>query len=117
MTRTVLIAALLLVLAACGKKDSGQGNQALSDDDFTRSAIVANDVTAIDAATGDSANMAADISPDALLGNGEGSGDETATTPSRSETRSRRAARTERADPSDDTPADSGPAETTTTNG
>ena len=90
MTRTCLIALAALTLAACGKDRPADGNQAFSDEDFTQSAIVANDVTAIDAATGDAANMAADLPPEAELGNATGDEAETAAPAGRNETRTRR---------------------------
>jgi hypothetical protein len=93
MIRTCLIALAALGVAACNKEQPAQGNQAFSDDDFTQSAIVANDVTAIDAATGDAANMAADLPPEDVLGNEGEKENGTATNfTGRSEPRSRRPA-------------------------
>ena len=58
--RALLIPALALVLAACGKGDQADSNQNIGDS-LTADNIVSNDVTAIDAVTGDAANMAADV--------------------------------------------------------
>ena len=60
MRALILIAAAVLALAACGKNDQA-GSNANVDDDLTAENIVSNDVTAIDAVTGDAANMAADV--------------------------------------------------------
>ena len=56
----ILAAAAALSLSACGKNDQA-GNTVNIDEDLTAENIVANDVTAIDAVTADSANMAADV--------------------------------------------------------
>ena len=58
--RALLIPALALTLAACGKGDQADSNQNIGDS-LTADNIVSNDVTAIDAVTGDAANMAADV--------------------------------------------------------
>ena len=121
MTRTCLIAIAALALAACGKDQPVEGNQAFSDDDFTQSAIVANDVTAIDAATGDAANMAADLPPEAVLGNEAEEEGSTSATTGASEPRSRRPATARPSRPAraavDSPAASSAPAaETATTN-
>ena len=63
MIRFVLFAAAALSLSACGKEQAATGNGTAAEEDFTSDAIVANDITAIDAATADSANMAADVAP------------------------------------------------------
>ena len=47
-------------LAACGQNDQADGDQDLNRS-LTAQNIVANDVTAIDAVTGDAANMAEDV--------------------------------------------------------
>jgi len=67
--RLILLAAAALALAACGKNNqSGQTQNA--GEDMSAESIVANDVTAIDAVTGDAANMAADVPlTNALEGN------------------------------------------------
>jgi hypothetical protein len=60
MMRFTLLLAATLSLAACGKNDQGGAAQN-ADDSLTAGSIVSNDVTAIDAVTGDAANMAADV--------------------------------------------------------
>ena len=58
--RVPLLIAATLILAACGK--NGQADQTQNaDENLTADSIVSNDVTAIDAVTGDAANMAADV--------------------------------------------------------
>ena len=58
--RALQITVLDLVLAACGKNDQAADNGNIADS-LTADNIVSNDVTAIDAVTGDAANMAADV--------------------------------------------------------
>ena len=58
--RVSLLIAAVLVLFACGKNDQASTSQNL-DQGLTADSIVSNDVTAIDAVTGDAANMAADV--------------------------------------------------------
>lgn len=65
MRALILIAAASLALTACGKHDQGNTTQN-SASDLTADKIVANDVTAIDAVTADSANMAADLNYEEL---------------------------------------------------
>jgi len=60
MRALIIAAAATLAFSACGKKDQTEANQA-ADQGFTADSIVSNDVTAIDAVTGDAANMAADV--------------------------------------------------------
>ena len=55
-----LLAAAAFALSACGNDDQ-VGNVVNIEADLTAENIVANDVTAIDAVTADSANMAADV--------------------------------------------------------
>lgn len=56
-----MISALaVLALGGCGKND-GAGNAQDVGDKVSADSIVSNDVTAIDAVTGDAANMAADV--------------------------------------------------------
>lgn len=58
--RLITLALTLAVpLAACGKKDGEDQNSAGSG--MTADAITSNDITAIDAVTGEAANMAADV--------------------------------------------------------
>lgn len=60
MRALILLAGAALALSACGKKDNAGTNQDTAGG-LTADKIVANDVTAIDAVTGDAANMAADV--------------------------------------------------------
>jgi hypothetical protein len=60
MRRLILIASVAMGLSACGKG----GQEAIDQnagENLTAESIVSNDVTAIDAVTGDAANMAADV--------------------------------------------------------
>ncbi len=60
MRALLLIASAALALGGCGnnvQKDNSQN----ADENLTAENIVSNDVTAIDAVTGDAANMAADV--------------------------------------------------------
>jgi hypothetical protein len=57
--RVLILIAGALTLAACGKSDQTDNMQSI-DENFTAENIVSNDVTAIDAVTGDAANMAAE---------------------------------------------------------
>jgi hypothetical protein len=56
----ILFAGASLALTACGKNDQADTSQNAGDN-LTADKIVANDVTAIDAVTGDASNMAADV--------------------------------------------------------
>ena len=56
----IIVAGAALALAGCGKNDQSDNLQNI-DDNLSAENIVSNDVTAIDAVTGDSANMAADV--------------------------------------------------------
>lgn len=58
--RLMLLLTSLLALSACGKNDQTNSVQNAGDG-LTAEEIVSNDVTAIDAVTGDAANMAADV--------------------------------------------------------
>ena len=60
MRSIILITAAALALSACGKNDTSENSQNV-DQSLGADNIVANDVTAIDAVTGDAANMAADV--------------------------------------------------------
>jgi hypothetical protein len=55
----LLLLASILALAACKNNDQVDNTQNV-DENLTAENIVSNDVTAIDAVTGDAANMAAD---------------------------------------------------------
>ena len=57
--RPILIATVL-ALAACSNNDQADNTQNV-DESLTAENIVSNDITAIDAVTGDAANMAADV--------------------------------------------------------
>ena len=60
MRALILVAGALLALSACRNNDQ-HDNTMNVDENLTSESIVSNDVTAIDAVTGDAANMAADI--------------------------------------------------------
>ena len=60
MRSLLLIAAAALALGGCGNNDQTDKTQN-ADENLTAENIVSNDVTAIDAVTGDAANMAADV--------------------------------------------------------
>jgi len=78
--RAAFALAALLALSACRNNDQADNTQNV-DENLTAENIVSNDVTAIDAVTGDAANMAADS--DMNFGNlDENTGNEPA--PSRS---------------------------------
>jgi hypothetical protein len=57
--RALILIAGALALAACGNNDQTDNTQNV-DENLTAENIVSNDVTAIDAVTGDAANMAAE---------------------------------------------------------
>ena len=58
--RALIFVAGVLALSACGNNDQADNTQNV-DENLTAENIVSNDVTAIDAVTGDAANMAADV--------------------------------------------------------
>ena len=60
MRAILLLAGAALALAGCGNNDQSDKTQNV-DENLTAENIVSNDVTAIDAVTGDAANMAADV--------------------------------------------------------
>ena len=60
MRALILVAATGLASAGCNK-DQAVENQVSVDEAATAEGITSNDTTAIDAATGDDANMAADV--------------------------------------------------------
>jgi|SRR6185369_5769770 hypothetical protein len=60
MRAFLLLAAAALSLASCRNNDQTDNN-ANVDENLSAENIVSNDVTAIDAVTGDAANMAADV--------------------------------------------------------
>ena len=57
--RALILVAGALTLAACGNNDQTDNTQNI-DENLSAENIVSNDVTAIDAVTGDAANMAAE---------------------------------------------------------
>ena len=80
MRAILLIAGVALALGGCGNNDQTDKTQN-ADENLTAESIVSNDVTAIDAVTGDAANMAADS--DMNFGNlDENTGNEPAPSPS-----------------------------------
>lgn len=56
----IIIAGAAIALGGCNRNGQG-GDVQNADDNLTAASIVSNDVTAIDAVTGDAANMAADV--------------------------------------------------------
>ena len=83
---TLALAASSLALSGCGKKEA-TGNTAALDEAASAEDFTANDVTAIDAATGADANMAADV--DMNFTNDEvGTGSDNAAAPARTRPRS-----------------------------
>jgi hypothetical protein len=60
MRLLILAAGVALTVAGCGNNDQSDNTQNV-DENLTAESIVSNDVTAIDAVTGDAANMAADV--------------------------------------------------------
>jgi len=60
MRLLILAAGAALLLAACGDDNQAENTQN-ADQALTAESIVANDITAIDAVTGEAANMAADV--------------------------------------------------------
>ena len=78
MRALIIFAGASLVLSACGKSDEA-GNTQNAADGLTAEKIVANDVTAIDAVTGDAANMAADMNYEELDENADNAATNSAT--------------------------------------
>src|SRR5258707_126055 len=60
MRALILVAGAALAVAACSSNDNANNTMNV-DENLTAENIVSNDVTAIDAVTGDAANMAADV--------------------------------------------------------
>jgi hypothetical protein len=58
--RVLMLIAATFALAACSNNDQADNTQNI-DENLSAENIVSNDVTAIDAVTGDAANMAADV--------------------------------------------------------
>jgi hypothetical protein len=61
MRARILVAGAALAIAACGRGGPAGDNAVMVDDNLAAQNISANDTTAIDAVTGDAANMAADV--------------------------------------------------------
>ncbi len=79
MRLLLLTPALALSLAACGKSDDSETQNAGRE--LTAEAISSNDVTAIDAVTGEAANIAEDVDFTVEMNNsaeGEGAGNRSA---------------------------------------
>ena len=77
----IVLAGAAAALAGCGNNNQADDSQDLNQS-LTASNIVANDVTAIDAVTGDAANMAEDVDFTEALANelGEADGNASAST-------------------------------------
>jgi hypothetical protein len=81
MRALIIIGGAALALSGCGGKNDNDTDQNFGDN-LTAENIVSNDVTAIDAVTGDAANMAADV--DLNFGNlGENVSDSVANAPAK----------------------------------
>jgi hypothetical protein len=81
--RLPLLIAAVALLGACGNNDQTDKTQN-ADENLSAENIVANDVTAIDAVTGDAANMAADVNyEEALNALDNGTGNAAAPSPPR----------------------------------
>jgi hypothetical protein len=105
MRALILLAGAALALASCGR--NGQADQALNaDETLTADDIVANDVTAIDAVTGDAANMAADMNYEELDENLGNAATTNSAGPSKPRTDSKAAAKKTEAPASKKTTAD-----------
>ena len=92
MRLLILALGTSLVLTAC-KNNNQSGTTANVDENLTADSIVSNDVTAIDAVTGDAANMAADVDYTAEVANDlANEGNDTATTNGSSRPKSSRPA-------------------------
>ena len=103
MRLLILALGTSLVLTACKNNDQS-GTAANVDESLTAESIVSNDVTAIDAVTGDAANMAADVDYTAEVANDlANEGSDTAATNSSPRPRSSRPAAPSR--PSETKPA------------
>ena len=84
--RAPLLFAAVVLLAACSNNDQADNTQNV-DENLTAEDIVSNDVTAIDAVTGDAANMAADVNYSETENLTANSGNATKPTPRPSSTR------------------------------
>ena len=72
MRALILVAGASLAISACGTKEESE-NAVAAGDNLAAEAIIANDTTAIDAATGDAANIAADVDYSVNLTEGDDS--------------------------------------------
>ena len=86
MRALIIIAGATLALGACGNNDQADNTQNV-DENLSAEDIVSNDVTAIDAVTGDAANMAADVNYSETENLAANSGNATKPTPRPSSTR------------------------------
>ena len=78
MRALVLLLAIAVPLGACGKSGEAEGEREGSA--MTANAISSNDITAIDAVTGEAANIAADVQIDAnLIADGNAASNEAST--------------------------------------
>jgi hypothetical protein len=105
MRALIIFAGASLALSACGKSDEA-GNTQNAADGLTAEKIVANDVTAIDAVTGDAANMAADMNYEELDENLGNAATTNSAGPSKPRTDSKAAAKKTEAPASNNTTAD-----------
>ena len=90
-----LISVATLVLAGCGGNEEQANNTVNIDQAVMSDELAANDVTAIDAVTGDAANMAADVDinfTNEMLATSNGSGASSSDAPPRSRPRASTAA-------------------------
>lgn len=110
MRSMILIGLSAAALSGCND-DKAAGNQAASERNVTSEVAATNDTTAIDAATGEAANMAADVDFTAALDN-ETDGNRAAPSPSRRPARPAESRHSAATPPAPDSPAADGKAET-----
>jgi hypothetical protein len=80
MRLLILVAGSALILTACGNERQAD-NTLNVDENLAAENIVSNDVTAIDAVTGDASNMAADVNYSEPTNIGENAGNASAKMP------------------------------------
>ena len=80
MRLLILVAGSALILTACGNERQAD-NTLNVDENLAAENIVSNDVTAIDAVTGDASNMAADVNYSEPTNIGENAGNASAKIP------------------------------------